>query len=1167
MSNAKQCPSSVAKEPAEKPRRPRDRSAATGKAFWRSMDDLADTPEFREFLEREFPAHASELSDPSRRDFLRVMAASLALAGVAAAPGCRRPEHKIIPYNRKPEDVVHGKPTFYATAMPLSGGGAEGLLVETHAGRPTKIEGNPLHPGNNGRSSVQAQASILDLYDPDRLEPPSRRVNGDRRPEGWEQFEQFALEHFRKFDQSRGRGLAFLVEKAMSPSRDRMRDMVLDRWPEARWLPYEAIDNEHAREGARIAFGRPHREHLTLEKAKVILALERDVISGCTEGSALRDARGFGARRHVANPEDEMCRLYAVESMMTMTGGAADHRLRLKPSQVGAYLGALARAIMQKRGQSGTLASALAAFGSAGEELAIDPEWIDAVADDLIEHAGESVVVVGASLPPAAHALAAAVNQAIGAVGQTVSYIPLEGDAAASSLESIRTLAQRINAGAVDTLVVIGCNPVYDAPADLDFAAKYDSVPTTIHLGLHLDETADASTWRLNRSHFLENWGDVVDWDGTRSVVQPLIAPIGYAPGGVPPSRCDLELLAMLINSETRDPYEIVRATWRSALGPSGEAFEDQWRRILHDGLAPNASSPARRPSVDRGAVARAVGALDERDEASGLEVVFTPSFTMWDGRYANNGWRQELPDPITKITWDNVALLSPATAQRLGTIDGKHVAVTRGERTIEIPVFRQPGLPDDTVVLELGYGRRRSGRIGEGVGVDVYPLRTTGAMRRAMGVSVEAASGRTEIASVQDHWTLEGRDILREADLPAFAKHGGEPLETKDAYGRSRSLNFAARFGNESHTPANIDAYSGIITQQEHRYDERPQWGMSIDLNACSGCGACTIACQAENNIPVVGKTETLNGREMHWIRVDRYYGSADPEQEEGFSVDDLTTEAGPYTGGRTFADPDVLVMPVPCMHCENAPCETVCPVNATAHGREGLNEMAYNRCIGTRYCSNNCPYKVRRFNYFDYATKRLNGDTALPDWMEPENEQLVPPRLRERIDEGKGELQTLGYNPDVTVRERGVMEKCTFCIQRINESRVEMKLMDLENMPDGFVQTACQQACPTGAIVFGDILDPNSQVRKLRDSAVAYGVLDYLNTRPRTTYLMRLRNPNPRLRAPVIDPDALHHGGGHEDDHATEEHHDEGHVMSLPVLPTPARAAQTALRLGGSA
>jgi len=1167
MSNAKQCPSTVAKKPAARPRPPRDRSSATGKTFWRSMDDLADTPEFREFLEREFPAHASELSDPSRRDFLRVMAASLALAGVAAAPGCRRPAHKIIPYNQKPEDVVHGKPTFYATAMPLPGGGAEGLLVETHAGRPTKIEGNPLHPTNNGRSTVRSQASILDLYDPDRLEPPSRLVDGDRRPESWQQFEEWALEHFRKFDQNRGRGLVFLVEKTTSPSRDRMRDMVLQRWPDAQWLPYEAIDNENAREGARIAFGRPHLEWLTLENAKVIVSLERDVISGCTEASTLRDARGFGARRHVSNPSDDMSRVYAIESMMTMTGGAADHRLRLKPSQIGAYLAALARAVMAKQGPSGALANALGAFGNVGEELAIDAEWIDAVADDLVEHAGESVVVVGPSLSPAAHALAIAINEAIGAVGQTVSYIPMQGDAAASSLESIQTLARQIDSRSVDTLVVIGANPVYDAPADLDFAAKYASVPTTIHLGTHLDETASASTWRLNRSHFLENWGDVAEWDGTRSVIQPMIAPIGYAPGGVPPSRCDLELLALLVNSETRDPYEIVRQSWQSALGAAGEAFEKQWRRLLHDGLSPAASSLARAPRVDASAVARAVGSLDERQSASGFDVLITPSFTMWDGRFANNGWRQELPDPISKITWDNVALLSPATAKRIGTIDGKHVVVTLGGRTIEIPVFRQPGLPDDTVVLEIGYGRRKAGRIGEGVGVDVYPLRTTGAMRRATGASVEAISGRTELACLQDHWTIEGRDILREADLPAFAKHAGDPLVRTDSYGRTRTLNFAARFGNESHTPANVDIYQGLITEQEHLYNERPQWGMSIDLNTCTGCGACTTACQAENNIPVVGKAETLKGREMHWIRIDRYYGSPDPAEEEGFSVDDLTTEAGPYTGGRTFADPDMIVMPVPCMHCENAPCETVCPVNATMHGREGLNEMAYNRCIGTRYCSNNCPYKVRRFNYFDYATKRLDGETALPDFLEPGNEQLVPPRLREPIDEGKGELQTLGYNPDVTVRERGVMEKCTYCIQRINESRVEMKLKDLDEMPDGFVHTACQQACPTGAIVFGDILDPNSQVRKLRDSAATYGMLDYANTKPRTTYLMRLRNPNPRLRQPVVDPDVLHHGGHQEDDHATDEPHDEGHVMSLPVIPTPSRLAQRALRIGGSA
>jgi len=1139
MSNAAQCPSTRGARRADGTRSPRGVSAATGRAYWRSLDDLADTREFRDFLQREFPAHASELSDPSRRNFLKVMGASLALAGAATVPGCRRPDHKILPYNRKPEDVVHGKALYYATAMPLPGGGAEGLIVESHEGRPTKVEGNPLHPWNQGKSSVRAQSVTLDLYDPDRLRHPSRAQDGGRVEGTWEEFDAFAQRHFTKFDQTRGRGLVFLVDKKTSPSRDRMRDEILQRWPQAMWLPYEAIDDEHARIGSDIAFGQPMRQIRDLSKARRILSIDADFLGG--ESLDLPDQRGFAAGRRVlttTGAESEMNRLYSLEAALSITGAKADHRLRLKPSAV--TLAGVATLASALRSAGGDAEAALADAADdyirrAGGEEAIgaSSEWIDACAADLVEHGSRSVVLAGPTQPPIVHALAAAANVALGGDGEAVFHAPLDGDAAASSASSIRALASAIEAGGVDTLVVVNANPVFDAPADLDFAAKFASVRTTITLSVGATETGAASTWLLNGAHLLEDWGDVSTFDGALSVTQPLIAPLFEGRG-------ELSLLATIVGRETNDPYEIVRRTWREGPLASSPDFEKAWRRVLHDGWMPGSRRDlGASPPVRSAQVRQAVESAAPAGGGDGMEAVFIACPKLRDGRQANNGWLQELPDPISKVAWDNPALVSPATADLLGlkttqdsigVMSAQMARVTVQGRTLEIPVWRSPGVADDTIVLTLGYGREAAGILGSGTGFKTYALRTTGAMRSASGAAVEPARGRREIASTQDHHSLEGRDILREVDHQAWLAHGDEVDRSKDAYGNQRSLEFAERLGSLSHMPVNKNIYD---PDQDHKYDTRPQWGMSIDLSTCIGCSVCTIACQAENNIPVVGKTEVNKGREMHWIRVDRYY-------------------SGDATG-----DVDVSMQPVACVHCEAAPCETVCPVNATVHGPSGTNDMAYNRCIGTRYCSNNCPYKVRRFNFFDYGTKKLKGDYigkgALGGVVE--NEQLIPPRLREKIDE----ISKMRHNPDVTVRERGVMEKCTYCMQRLNEANVERKLQGLDDFPDGFVQTACQQACPTDAIVFGDILDPDSRVRKMRDHARSYGVLAYLNTRPRTEHLVNLRNPNPALREPHTDP--FHHAEDSGGEHAEPAHADEGHVMSLPVLTNSHAAGPVAM------
>ncbi len=1137
MSGHDQCPSSKkAGLPADVACTTGGVSAATGKAFWRSLDELAETPEFRDRLQREFPAFASELSEESRRDFMKIMGAGLALAGAVALPACRRPDHKILTYNRDPEHVVPGVPLFYATAMPMPGGGAQGLLAKTHEGRPTKVEGNPLHPVNRGRSDSIAQASVLSLYDPDR----STSVRKGAETSDWAAFESFARGHFAKFDASKGAGLAFLVEKATSPSRDWLRGRIKARWPQASWLPYEAIDQSSSIEGVRSAFGEALRPTFALEKAKVIVSLGRDFLS---EPGGLSNARGFATGRTVRQgkaSEAEMNRLYVIESMMTITGGSADHRLRLKPSDAVGVSLALLKAVLEKAGR-GDLAGSVTGANGHGHEA-----WVDAAADDLVAAHGACAVMAGESMPAGVHALVCAANEALGATSGVVSYVRVGEDVGASSLESIRRVSEGISGGSVDTLVVIGCNPVFDAPADLEFAAKYTKVPTTVHLGVNLDETAVASTWHINRAHYLESWGDVASWDGTISCVQPMIAPIF---GG----KTELELLGVIAGDEERDGYGMVRRTWREMTGLRDEAFEKSWKRALHDGFLAGSAPKSAAPKVKNDGVsgaARGVAAVKSGE----MEALFLPDAKLWDGRFANNGWLQEQPHPTTKVTWDNPAMLSPATAARLGVSNTDTVEVSVGGRTVRMVAWVVPGLADDTVALEMGQGRATGGRLCVGTGFNVYAVRGTDGMSVATdGVSVRKGAGAAVdrayagiVACTQDHHSMEDRPLIREIDLAAWKKHGDTVFESKDAYGNKRSLALGEQLGDLSHTPLNRDVY---LERQRHAYrmDDpeagrnrrqqqmyplgRQQWGMSIDLTTCTGCGACVTACQSENNIPVIGKAEVWKGREMHWIRVDRYFAG---------SVD----------------DPEMAVQPVNCMHCENAPCETVCPVNATIHGPEGTNDMAYNRCIGTRYCSNNCPYKVRRFNWFDYATKDFKGGfgqlgKGLPEDLMPRNEAFVPPRLRAEI----SELETLQRNPNVTVRSRGVMEKCTYCLQRINRARVETKLQDLKGIPDGFFEVACQQACPSESIVFGDISDPTSEASALRTHGRTYAMLGYLNTAPRTTYMVRLRNPNPRIRKPVEDPPALHHGEHGGDHGETSGGHGEGHAngtrrLSLPVL-----------------
>ena len=1011
-----------------------------GREYWRSLEAVSETPEFKEFLHREFPQNASEWLDPvGRRGFLKLMGASLTLAGVTACT--RQPAEAILPYVRQPEEIVPGKPLFYATAMPFAGMGM-GLLVESHEGRPTKIEGNPDHPTSRGATDLFAQAAILNLYDPDRSQTITHL--GEIRT-----FDAFvaALQDVIGVQQgSNGSGLRILSETVASPTLNAQIDELIGRLPQAKWVQWEPFGRHNVREGSRLAFGEYVDAQYAIERADVVLSLDADFL--CTGGSGLKHARAFASRRRVDGNKAEFTRLYAVESSPTNTGSKADHRLPLRPSEVENFARAVAAQVgVDAAGQATVPESAR--------------NWAAALVKDLQAARGRSLVIAGDTQPPAVHALAHAMNEALGNVGATVTYTQTAEARPSNQLEGLKELVGEMNAGTVSFLLVLGGNPVYTAPADLGFAEALAKVALRAHVGLHHDETAALCHWHVPEAHFRETWSDVRASVGTVSIVQPLIAPL-Y--GG----RSFHEVVSALSEDGPRSAYELVRAFWNGAgvarqpvaatatdrgaalpqLAPqdapagASSTFDRDWKQWLHDGVMSDTAFAPKTVSVQANGIPPG-GAPN----ADGMDVVFLPDPSVYDGRFANNAWLQELPKTLTKLTWDNAALIGPATAERLELVSGDIVELKQGDRSLRIPVWIAPGHAPDTLTLHLGYGRERAGRVGNGTGFNVNPLRTTAAPHILSGVQVTATGDSYELASTQDHWSLEGRNIIR--------------VGTKEQF--EDDPEFAKKM---EHLPL-----SGItMLQQEYRYDGYA-WGMAIDQNVCTGCNSCVVACQAENNVPVVGKAQVLNGREMHWLRLDRY-----------------------YTGD--LDNPDTYHQPMPCQQCESAPCEVVCPVSATVHSDEGLNDMVYNRCVGTRYCSNNCPYKVRRFNFLLYS-----------DW----NTQSLWP-LR---------------NPDVTVRSRGVMEKCTYCVQRINHARVAAKLEERE-IRDGEVLTACQSACPTDAIVFGNINDPNSRVSRLKQSPLNYPLLAELNTRPRTTYLAVVRNPNTELEP---TPAAAAHGeeGGH--------------------------------------
>ncbi|MGO8674595.1 MAG: TAT-variant-translocated molybdopterin oxidoreductase [Limisphaerales bacterium] len=1045
------------------------RPAESGPVYWRSLDELAQTPQFRQWIEREFPEGASEWADPvSRRQFLRLMSASLLLAGVGlAGGGCRRPVERVEPFGKMPEDYVHGVPQFYATAMPAHGS-AVPLVVKSNDGRPTKVEGNRLHPDSNGGTDRFAQASILNLYDPDRASRFVRGGNNCTR----EAARDFLSELGRKAGRNGGQGLCFLMERDNSPSRNRLRKVLTEGLPQARWYIHDPVDLDIHRRAATLAFGQPVRPYWQLDKANVVVSLDCDFLG--SEGDVHNHIRRFSQRRRLEKPEDSPVRLYIAESLMSVTGFNADHRLRLPASAVAPLAAALAAAV---RNSGGASIEALAK--AAGVEAQWMAKWVEACAKDLAANRGRSLVVAGYRQPIEVHLLALSINAALGNLGQTVLFLP----APEAKEGGLPELAQALNAGQVETLVVLGGNPVYSAPADLDWAKTQRRAGTIVRLGHYEDETFAVCDWHLPAAHYLESWGDARTSDGTLVPVQPLIAPLF---GGL----TELEVLARIAGAKMTDPYGITRETFAGLCG--SDPFEAAWRKFLHDGFLANSAARPVEVSLNEAAVAQEVARVRQPSPLGKdrLEVVFHRDYSLDDGRYNNNGWLQELPDPVTKIVWDNVVLMSRKTAVELGVKDSDMVEVRLGESSARGPVWVQPGMADYSLGLALGYGRRQTGRVGRNVGFDVYPLRTTSSPNIALGAAVKAVEGTLPVFCTQTHWSLEGRPIVREADLEHYRAHPDFAKEP-DAE-------------EEGELPVVAPLYPNPFDQSKRK--GLHQWGMSIDLNRCVGCSACMLACQSENNVPIVGKEQVGRGREMHWLRIDRYYAGRpleakdSPDAKESF-FDTFRTEAEQQFE-KWIDNPQVVTQPMLCQHCEAAPCENVCPVNATSHDQEGLNVMTYNRCVGTRYCSNNCPYKVRRFNFFDYNKR-------------PIEHLYLGPFGHRRDDEW--DLIKMIKNPDVTVRMRGVMEKCTFCIQRIEQAKIAQKDKagasgDVLVPTDSFT-TACAQACPADAIVFGNINDPNSRVSRLKGLDRDYAVLKALLTKPRTTYLARVRNPNPAM------------------------------------------------------
>jgi len=1073
------------------------------KRYWRSLGEFSDTPEFRQWLEREFPAGASELNGDewSRRSFLKLMGASMALAGVGLT-SCRRPALHVVPFTKSAEWTVPGKFLYYATAMPRRTG-ALPLIATTVDGRPIKLEGNPLHPGSGGGTDTFAQASVLELYDPFR----SRRFVHHGKRSNREQFDGY-LEKLRStLRGSGGDGVAFLVEEVHSPTRQRLRVELEKAFPKLLWCVYEPALNDAPGDATRLGFGDNTRLIPLFERADVILSLDHDFLD-CGEGD-VAGVRAFTSRRRVNSSKDTMNRLYVVENRFTLTGSMADHRLPCAASRIPALAHVLAGKIASISSDAG-LSSLLGAMTAPAGTEDFDDAWLTEAANDLISKAGASLVLAGSNQPVAVQLLAHGMNSALKNIGRTIQVREFPSNA---NTKSILQLAAEIGAGRIKQLFIIGGDPVYNAPrglfqdtetkAPLDWLDLQKKVSEVIRLGYHEDATSAHSEWHLPMAHYLESWGDALAADGSYLAIQPMILPL-FA------GLSEIELLNSLLGGPKVEGPELVQQTFRAS-NPPGD-FQTAWSKFLRDGFAAHVPLRDRPTNFNGGGAGAQIKQLWSPTPAptkESPEIVFVRSYAMDDGRYYNNGWLQELPDPITKLTWDNGAMISPAMAKQLEVETGDLIKIDVTEtshdanggpvrRELVVAALVSPGHVDNSVTIPLGYGRSMPGsdvlpyagaRENDKVtnveqrGFNAYLLRTashpcfvTADGKTVESISVSKVGKKYPLSITQEHWAIEGRGVVREATLERYRE---DNEFVQKAGGSDEPQRFLPSI--YSHPP---------MTAAQ-------QWGLVVDLNVCTGCSACVIACQAENNIPVVGKLQVSHGRAMHWIRIDRYYASEKPFDEDN---------------GDWPENPEIVHQPIMCQHCENAPCETVCPVNATIHSEDGLNVMAYNRCVGTRYCANNCPFKVRRFNFFDYnqrpvGKKRIAGQFGI-------YEEYIAPFTSK----GAPDIVKMQKNPNVTVRMRGVMEKCTFCVQRIEEAKIATHARvgasggDLRIPRDSFT-TACAQACPNEAIAFGDIKDPESKVSKWKGQDRNYRLLDYLNVNARTSYLARIRNPNPKM------------------------------------------------------
>lgn len=1070
---------------------------APSQGYWRSLNELDQTPEFQEFLQREFPKAASEFpSGVSRRRWLQLMSASIALSGAA---GCRYGPERIAPFVIRPENTLAGVPKKYATNFELAGR-AVNLLITNRDGRPIKAEGNPEHPlmratelndvankphFRSAGTDTYSQATVLGLYDDDRAKRVAKRVEGKLVDSSWDEFAEYAKTQFESHKASQGSSLAILLSPSLSPTLNRLLRDIVKLTPNVTIATYKSIDDSAQRAAATQATGKPSEVLLDLSGAKVILALDSDPL-GCDPNSLIY-SRQFGKAR---TPSGEMSRLYSVESQYSITGSSADSRLPLRSSQIGAFLVKLDEEVDR-------LLSGGEAAKPTESELPLDQislaeqleRFVPAAAEDLVKHQGAGAVYVGAHQPLDVQLFALNLNKKLGNLGKTVKFI-----ADRTTIEGVTTvgldgLTSKLGGG-IDSVWILGDNPVYTAPTNVGLRKSLEGLKNVVYFAEYEDETSEVASWIVPLAHPLESWSDVVSVDGSYGVGQPQILPLLSGKSAI-------EILSLLVG-QAADGNALVRTT--AGERSSGPLDAQQWHTLLHDGFLAGQSLEL---AGDQVTGPKPLGSIDlESLENGKLELLLLPSETLYDGRFAKNVWLQELPQAITKLVWDNAALMNPKTANKFDLVQSIHeqtgVAklVVNGEQA-ELPVFLVPGLPDGVIVSHLGYGRicrdeavKSDQQVA--VGQDLSSLRKLDKMHVIDSVEVRKSATPYRLATTQEHFVIDdvGAEgiaqrlghLVREATLEQFTQGGADYIQHEGV-----------------HHPPLQSLWETEPMEHFSQQDNVPyQWGMTIDLNKCTGCSTCVIACQAENNIPVVGKEQVIRHREMHWIRLDRYFRG-------------------------DVASPQMVHQPVTCAHCETAPCEQVCPVAATVHTEEGINAMAYNRCIGTRYCGNNCPYKVRRFNYFNFQTEY----GYFYGWQQ-----------QSKLEKASRQLQQLVLNPEVTVRGRGVMEKCTYCIQRVQNVKIQAR-NENRKIEDGELQTACQAACPTQAIVFGDIKDKSTEVAKNQADPRAYGMLDELNIKPRTLYLARIRNTHPRLKMSWQLKEASH---GHHDSHG--EGHDEPHT-----------------------